>query len=64
MTFLPSQIKKADEAFAQFDASGDDELDYKVPSLLFVFLQIKKKIVDKHKIYFFLHFLSTRSFAR
>ena len=22
--------KKADEAFAQFDASGDDELDYKV----------------------------------
>ena len=26
------QIKKADEAFAQFDASGDDELDYKVQS--------------------------------
>ena len=23
-------LKKADEAFAQFDASGDDELDYKV----------------------------------
>ena len=23
-------FKKADEAFAQFDASGDDELDYKV----------------------------------
>ena len=31
------QIKKADEAFAQFDASGDDELDYKVNSLAFIF---------------------------
>ena len=43
MTFLSSQIqiKKADEAFAQFDASGDDELDYKVPSLLFNCLQLK-----------------------
>ena len=36
-------IKKADEAFAQFDASGDDELDYKVPFLLFANLSTKSK---------------------
>ena len=39
-----SLIEKADEAFAQFDASGDDELDYKVVLLAFIF-QIFRLII-------------------
>ena len=49
-------IKKADEAFAQFDASGDDELDYKVPSLLLIFrLQFKIKTLDIFDIFCIFH---------